>query len=181
MTDKDTQAVSPDSSGEAQEEKKEELTENTQEAVDKPTTASADTESKDDTQKEEEESVDQSTSPESDSAKEASLPSEAVYTHLHPGMTVKIYQKIKEFTQKGGEKERVQMYEGMILARKHGKEAGATITVRKVVDGVGVEKIFPLNLPSIEKIEVVKEARVRKAKLYFLRNWKKRLKEKRAS
>jgi large subunit ribosomal protein L19 len=67
----------------------------------------------------------------------------------------------------------------MIIARKHNKETGATITVRKVSEGVGVEKIFPLNLPTITKIEIKKQARVKRAKLYYLRSgYKKKLKEK---
>ncbi|MCU0679688.1 MAG: 50S ribosomal protein L19 [Planctomycetes bacterium] len=97
---------------------------------------------------------------------------------LKPGMTVRVYQKIKELNSKGEEKERVQYYEGLIIAKKHGKEKGATITVRKVSDGIGVEKIFPLNLPTITKIEVKKEAKVKRAKLYYVRDYKKRLKEK---
>jgi large subunit ribosomal protein L19 len=97
---------------------------------------------------------------------------------LKPGMTVRIHQKIKELNTKGEEKERVQYFEGMIIARKHNKEIGGTITVRKVSDGIGVEKIFPLNLPTITKIEVKKIAEVTKAKLYYLRDYKKRLKEK---
>jgi len=97
---------------------------------------------------------------------------------LKPGMTVRVYQKIKELNIKGEEKERVQYFEGMIIAKKHGKEIGGTITVRKVSDGVGVEKIFPLNLPTIEKIIVKKQAKVRRAKLNFLKTgYKKRLKE----
>ncbi|MDP3899978.1 MAG: 50S ribosomal protein L19 [bacterium] len=96
---------------------------------------------------------------------------------IKPGMTVRVYQKIKEHNSKGELKERVQYFEGLVLAAKHGKEAGASITVRKVSDGVGVEKIFPLHLPSINKIEIKKQARVRRAKLYFLkRNYKKKLK-----
>jgi large subunit ribosomal protein L19 len=98
---------------------------------------------------------------------------------LKPGMTVRIYQKIKELNSKGEEKERLQYFEGMIIARKHNKEIGGTITVRKVSEGVGVEKIFPLNLPTITKIEVKKIANVNRAKLYFLkRGYKKKLKEK---
>jgi len=98
---------------------------------------------------------------------------------LKPGMTVRVYQKIKELNAKGEEKERTQYFEGIIIAKKHGQEKGATITVRKISDGVGVEKIFPLNLPSIEKIEVKKQIKTRRAKLYFLRGrYKKRLKEK---
>lgn len=99
-------------------------------------------------------------------------------TELKPGMTVRVYQKIKEVNIKGEEKERIQYFEGMIIARKHNKEIGGTITVRKVSDGVGVEKIFPLNLPSIDKIEVKKIAKVSRAKLYFLRRgYKKKFKE----
>ncbi|HOZ55630.1 MAG: 50S ribosomal protein L19 [Parcubacteria group bacterium ADurb.Bin316] len=97
---------------------------------------------------------------------------------LKPGMTVRVYQKIKETNAKGEEKERVQYFDGMIIAKKHGQEAGATITVRKISDGIGVEKIFPLNLPTIEKIVVKKQAKVRRAKLSFLKTgYKKRLKE----
>lgn len=97
---------------------------------------------------------------------------------LKPGMTVRVYQKIKELNIKGEEKERIQYFEGMIIAKKHGREAGGTITVRKISNGVGVEKIFPLNLPTIEKIEIKKQAKVRRAKLYFLkRGYKKKLKE----
>ena len=83
---------------------------------------------------------------------------------IRPGDTVRVMQKIKE-----KDKFRLQAFEGLILARKHGTEAGATITVRKVSSGVGVERIFPLYSPMIEKIEVVKRARVRRAKLYFIR------------
>ncbi len=98
---------------------------------------------------------------------------------LKPGLTVRVFQKIKELNSKGEEKERVQYFEGLIIARKHNKEIGATITVRKVSDGIGVEKIFPLNLPTITKIEIKKEAKVRRAKLYYLRSgYKKKLKEK---
>lgn len=98
---------------------------------------------------------------------------------LKPGLTVRVFQKIKELNSKGEEKERVQYFEGLIIARKHNKEVGATITVRKTSDGIGVEKIFPLNLPTITKIEIKKEAKVRRAKLYYLRSgYKKKLKEK---
>ncbi|KKR19772.1 MAG: 50S ribosomal protein L19 [Parcubacteria group bacterium GW2011_GWE2_39_37] len=98
---------------------------------------------------------------------------------LKPGMTVRIHQKIKELNTKNEEKERVQYFEGIIIARKNNKLTGGTITVRKVSDGVGVEKIFPLTLPTITKIEMKKEAEVNRAKLYFLkRGYKKKLKEK---
>lgn len=98
---------------------------------------------------------------------------------LKPGMTVRVYQKIKELNSKGEEKERIQYFEGMIIAHKHNKEIGATITVRKTSEGIGVEKIFPLNLPTITKIEIKKIAKVKRAKLYFLKDgYKKKLKEK---
>lgn len=84
---------------------------------------------------------------------------------LRPGDTVKVYQKIKE---KG--KTRLQLFEGMVIARKHGIEAGATFTVRKVASGVGMEKIFPLFSPNIDKIEVTKRSKARRAKLYHIRD-----------
>lgn len=115
----------------------------------------------------------------SDSKKEVETKKEgSKFPELKPGMTVKIYQKIKEINLKGEEKERVQFFEGIIIAKKHGKETGGTITVRKISNGVGVEKIYPLNLPTLEKIEVKKIAKVSRAKLFFLqRGYKKRLKE----
>ena len=96
---------------------------------------------------------------------------------IKPGMTVRVHQKIKDVNKKGEEKERTQVFEGIILARRHGSQAGATITVRKVASGVGVEKTFPLHSPMIDKIEVVKAAKVKRAKLFHLRSWKKKLKE----
>lgn len=103
---------------------------------------------------------------------------QGVLQEIKPGMTIRVYQKIKELNAKGEEKERVQYFEGIVIAMKHGKEKGATFTVRKVSDGVSVEKIFPLNLPSITKIEIKKENDVKRAKLYFLkRGYKKKLKE----
>jgi large subunit ribosomal protein L19 len=85
-------------------------------------------------------------------------------SELKPGDTVRVWQKIEE---KG--KTRLQAFEGLILARKHGSEAGGTFTVRKVASGVGVEKIFPVHSPMIDRVELVKRARVRRAKLYFIR------------
>jgi len=86
---------------------------------------------------------------------------------LKPGDTVKVHQKIKE-----GDKERIQIFEGIILAKKHGKGIPATITVRKVVDGVGVERIFPIHSPSLSKIEVIRHGKTRRSKLYYLRTAK---------
>jgi len=83
---------------------------------------------------------------------------------LKAGDTVRVHQKIQD---KG--KTRIQVFEGLVLARKHGIEPGATFTVRKVASGVGVEKIFPLYSPNIDKIEIVRRSKVRRAKLYYIR------------
>ena len=83
---------------------------------------------------------------------------------LRAGDTVRVWQKIKE-----KDKFRLQAFDGLVLARKHGREAGATFTVRKVIDGVGVERIFPLYSPTIDKVELVRRSKVRRAKLYFIR------------
>lgn len=96
---------------------------------------------------------------------------------IQPGDTVRVHQKITE-TKKGkaaNKKEtttqnvRTQVFEGLVLAVKHGKEAGATFTVRATLSGIGVERVFPLYAPFIEKIEIVKRSKVRRAKLYFIR------------
>ena len=102
------------------------------------------------------------------------------FPEIKTGMVVRVHQKIREKNPKGEERERVQVFEGMVLARKHGKGINSTITVRKVTGGVGVEKIFPLHLPTITKIEVVKEIKNKRSKLYYLRTYKKRLKTKKA-
>lgn len=83
---------------------------------------------------------------------------------IKAGDTVRVHQKIED---KG--KTRIQVFEGLVLSRKHGNEAGATFTVRKVVDGIGVEKIFPLYSPRIDKIEILRRSTVRRAKLYYIR------------
>ncbi len=98
--------------------------------------------------------------------------------NIKAGMVVRVHQKIKDVTAKGEEKERIQVFEGLVMARNHGNEAGATIRVRKVSEGVGVEKIFPLFSPLIEKIELVDQKVVRRAKLYFVKDYAKRLKSK---
>ena len=83
---------------------------------------------------------------------------------LRAGDTIRVHQKIQD---KG--KTRIQIFEGLVLARKHGDEAGATFTVRKMSGGIGVEKIYPLYSPLIDKLEIVKRAKVRRAKLYYIR------------
>lgn len=95
---------------------------------------------------------------------------------LKPGMTVRIHQQITE-GKKDKEKKRIQVFEGIILAYKKGRKPSPTILVRKISGGIGVEKIFPVLSPLIKKIVPVKQAKVRKSKLYYLRNYKKRLKE----
>ncbi len=102
----------------------------------------------------------------------------AKYPKVVPGAIVRVQQKIKEKNPKGVEKERIQTFEGMVIARRHGSQPGATITVRKMSDGIGVEKIYPLFSPIVMDIEVVKTMQVRRSKLYFTKNYKKRFKEK---
>lgn len=94
-----------------------------------------------------------------------------------PGMLVRVHQKIIDTNAKGEEKERIQIFQGMVLAHKHGQEAGATITVRKVSEGIGVERIYPLAMPAIAKIELVRRYQVRQARPYYLRQHKKKLTE----
>lgn len=80
------------------------------------------------------------------------------------GDTIRVWNKIQE---KG--KTRLQAFEGLVLSRKHGTEPGATFTVRKVASGVGVERIFPLYSPNIDKIEVLRHSKTRRSKLYYIR------------
>ena len=83
--------------------------------------------------------------------------------HFNPGDTIKVHVKIRE-----GDKERVQIFEGICIAQKHGG-ARATFTVRKISFGHGVERIFPLHSKVIDKVEVLRSGRVRRAKLYYIR------------
>ncbi|MBW1868594.1 MAG: 50S ribosomal protein L19 [Deltaproteobacteria bacterium] len=95
---------------------------------------------------------------------------------FRPGDTIKVHVKIKE-----GEKERIQVFQGVVIRRRRGN-TGATFTVRKVSYGIGVERIFPLHSPLIDKIEIMTRGRVRRARLYYLRNLRgkaARIKEKR--
>ncbi len=96
---------------------------------------------------------------------------------IRAGDSVRVWQNITELkTQKQANKKEVltknvrkQAFEGLVLAVKHGTEAGATFTVRKMASGVGVEKIFPLYSPMIDSIEILRRAKMRRAKLYFIR------------
>jgi len=80
------------------------------------------------------------------------------------GDAVRVHQKIKE-----GDKERIQIFEGIVLSQKHGKGISGTFSVRKIISGIGTEKTFPLHSPNIAKIEIVSRGKRRKAKLYYLR------------
>ena len=83
---------------------------------------------------------------------------------FRPGDNLKVHVRLKE-----GEKERIQIFEGLVVARKHGG-VSESFTVRKISSGIGVERTFPLHSPSIAKIEVTRRGRVRRAKLYYLRD-----------
>ncbi|OPX38371.1 MAG: 50S ribosomal protein L19 [Deltaproteobacteria bacterium] len=95
---------------------------------------------------------------------------------FRPGDTVKVHARIKE-----GEKERIQIFQGVVIRKRKGN-TGASFTVRKISYGIGVERIFPLHSPSIEKIEVMTRGKVRRGRLYYLRKLRgkaARIKEKR--
>ena len=96
---------------------------------------------------------------------ESKYATEDRFSDLRVGWTVRVHQKIRE-----GEKAKSQVFEGIIISRKHGNGLSATITVRKTTGGYGVEKILPLRLPTIEKIEVIKRSKTVRAKLYYLRD-----------
>jgi len=112
----------------------------------------------------------------------ADAPAEAVndFSLIKQGMIIRVYELIDDPTPKDAQRTRIQVFEGMVIARKHGLEIGSTITVRKVARGnIAVEKIFPLFSPVVKKIEVVKQYNVRRSKLYFLRNPRQKLSESR--
>lgn len=92
--------------------------------------------------------------------------SNEILAKIKSGATVRVYEKVKE-----GDKERIAQFTGLVLARKHGSETGATFTVRAVVAGVGVEKIYPLHSPLIEKVTILNSPKkVSRSKLYYLRS-----------
>ena len=89
---------------------------------------------------------------------------------IKPGAAVRVWEKVKE-----GDKERLSRFEGLVLARKHGNEKGASFTVRATVAGVGVEKVYPIHSPRIDKVEVLNTPKkVHRAKLYYIRSLSKR-------
>lgn len=91
---------------------------------------------------------------------------QAILPKIKPGATVKVFEKVKE-----GDKERLSQFSGLVLARRHGSEIGASFTVRTTIAGVGVEKVFPINSPVIEKVEIVSSPKkVSRAKLYYIRD-----------
>jgi large subunit ribosomal protein L19 len=105
-------------------------------------------------------------------AEEAAPAEDVTAQELRPGMTVRVHQKITE-----GDKQRIQIFQGIITAMRGKTPVTKTITVQKSSFGIMVEKIFPVGSPLIEKIQVVKIAKVRRSKLYFLKEYSKRLKE----
>jgi large subunit ribosomal protein L19 len=86
---------------------------------------------------------------------------------IRPGDVVRVQLKLAEKTKRGAE--RTQAFEGLVIAKKHGKGISSTFTVRKVSDGIGVERIFPLFSPNIIKVETLRRSKVRRAKLYYMR------------
>jgi large subunit ribosomal protein L19 len=89
---------------------------------------------------------------------------------IKSGATVRVWEKIKD-----KDKERLSKFEGMVLARKHGNEPGASFTVRSTVAGVGVEKVYPLHSPMIDKVEILNSPKkVHRAKLYYIRRLSRR-------
>jgi len=89
---------------------------------------------------------------------------------LKAGYIDRVHQKIKDVSAEGKEKERIQIFEGQVMGTKGGKAMNGTVTVRKMSSGIGVERIFPIHSPNIEKIEVIKETPARKAKIYYTRS-----------
>ena len=109
-------------------------------------------------------------------ADQITLPAVITPSQIRTGMTLRIHQKIKELAPNGEEKERVQVYEGIVM-KMSGVSSRKTMTVRKVSSGVGVERIFPIGLPSLQKIELTKVAHVRHKDISIIRKSKKRMRD----
>ena len=88
---------------------------------------------------------------------------------LKAGYIIRVHQKITDVSADGKEKQRIQVFEGQVIGTRGGKAINGTVTVRKISSGIGVERIFPIHSPNIEKIEIVKATPARKAKLYYTR------------
>ncbi|MBU4348284.1 50S ribosomal protein L19 [Patescibacteria group bacterium] len=93
-----------------------------------------------------------------------------LFSKIKSGANVKVFERVKE-----GNKERIAQFSGMVIARKHGSEIGATFTVRTTLAGVGVEKVFPLHSTKIQKIEIISSPKkVSRSKIYYIRNLSKK-------
>ena len=101
---------------------------------------------------------------------------QTILNQIKPGATVRVHELIKEpSTGSGQAKSRISMFEGLVLARKHGSEPGATFTVRATVAGEGVEKVYPIHSPIISKVEILNSPKkIGRSKLYYLRNLSKK-------
>jgi large subunit ribosomal protein L19 len=95
---------------------------------------------------------------------------------IKTGQIIRVHEKIQDVNAKGESRERIQLFEGLVIGVR-GSGASRTFTIRKETDGYGVEKIFPISSPNLAKIEVVKTFKVRRAKLGFVKNFARRLKE----
>ena len=96
---------------------------------------------------------------------------QAILPKIKSGATVRVFESLKEKGEDGKEKERLTRFEGMVIARRHGTEAGASFTVRATIAGVGVEKAFPIHSPSISKVEIISSPKkLSRAKLYYVRD-----------
>jgi large subunit ribosomal protein L19 len=109
-------------------------------------------------------------------ADQITLPAVIQPSQIRTGMSIRIHQQIKETAPNGEEKERVQVFEGLVI-KMSGAASRKTMTVRKVSGGIGVERIFPLALPSLLKVELTKVARVRRKDISFVRDSKKRFRD----
>ncbi len=105
-----------------------------------------------------------------------SLPTDITPSQVKTGMTVRLHVKIKDVADNGTEKERIQVFEGIVM-NVGGKANSKTMTVRKVTEGVGVERIFPINSPVLTRIQLTKMAKVRRKNISFIRTTKKRLRD----